>query len=223
MRRPVGLATVGLLAALTAAHAKECPPNSHFIGSEKQGSRTTIHCKCDDGYELRDNVCVASGSASIVIESLSPGLDAPALLPGTGQPDYQRRLAEFESRKADVYRRVTELTRLRNECRAQLPACSTTGKLYSRDEAIRRRDLQYFTWGEASYYIPWKDVLTDVPPEITDIGTWGGIKVFGYGGDKLWIWIKDKAMNFGSTPPGGSGEAKRGWHKAYSDNQGFVP
>lgn len=138
--------------------------------------------------------------------------------------NYHRRAAEFEARKTDVYRRLEEIARLRNECRDRLPACSRTGDAYDEGEATRRRDLQYFTWGEASYYIPWSDVLTDVPPGLArEIGTWGGIKIFGYGGDKLWIWLKENVVNFGSTPSGGLGEAQRGWQKAYADNQGVKP
>ncbi len=158
----------------------------------------------------------------IIVRPLTPGSATPGLLSGT--PDYEKKITEFKARKADVYSRLNEISRLRNECRDRLPACSETGRAYDEHEAIRRRDLQYSIWGEASYYIPLSDSLTDVPPELKrDIGTWGGIKFFGYGGDQLWIWLKEDVANFGSTPPGGGAAAKRGWQKAHDDNQGFKP
>ena len=149
------------------------------------------------------------------------------------QSDYDKKLADFEARKADVLdRRLKEISRLRKECRDGLPACSQSGKAFDQREADRRRDIQYFIWGEASYYIPWSDTLIDVPPELEhEIGTWGGIKLFGYGGDWFWITfkrnvkitIRRKVLTLGSTAPGGDGAAKKGWQKAYNDNGGFTP
>ena len=60
MHKLIALAAAGFLAACTGAHAKECPAASHFVGTTKKGTVTTIHCKCNDGYELQDNVCVAA-------------------------------------------------------------------------------------------------------------------------------------------------------------------
>lgn len=163
-----------------------------------------------------------ASALSILEQPLTAGSATPALL--SGSPEYEKKRAAFEAHKADVFRRLNEVSKLRNDCRDKLPSCSTTGTAYDPREAERRRDSQYLTWGEASYYIPWSNVLTDVPPGLErDIGTWGGIKVFGYGGDKLWIWLKGNVVNFGSTPAGAGGLADKGWKKAHDDNDGFQP
>lgn len=138
--------------------------------------------------------------------------------------NYNQRLAAFNGRKADVYRLLNETEALRNQCRDGLASCSEDGSGYDAHEAARRRDIQYFVWGEAGYYILWSDTLTNVPSELVrDIGTWGDIKIFGYGGDRFWITLKRSIVNFGSTQAGGDNAARMGLRKAERENDGFKP
>ncbi|WP_162901311.1 hypothetical protein [Breoghania sp. L-A4] len=196
-----------------------------YGGTVRRGDK----CYCPQGqkWSNAEDRCISPPSTAETTppnktEPLTPGSAMPGLL--SGAPDYEAKYADYQTRRADIKRRLFEISRLRNQCRDRLPACSQSGAAYDEQEAIRRRDRQYSLWGEASYYIPWSESLSDVPPELErDIGTWGGIKVFGYGGDKLWIWLKGNVKNFGSTPEGGDGLARQGWQKAYDDNQGFQP
>ncbi len=158
---------------------------------------------------------------SIISAPLTPGSASPSQLSGRVLD-----VEGYEARKSDVFRRLIEQTRLRDECRERSAACSTDGKAYDEREAIRRRDRQYFLWGEASYYIGFKDLLKDPPPEMAhEIGSLGGIKAWPYGwllGDKFYFFVKE-ITNYGSTRPGGEGYAKQGLQKALNDNQGFNP
>ena len=161
---------------------------------------------------------------SIMTAPLTPGSASPGLL--SGSPEYEKKVTEYDARKSDVFRRLIEQTRLRDECRARSAACSADGKAYDEREAIRRRDRQYFLWGEASYYIRFNDLLKDPPPEMAhEIGSLGGIKAWPYGwllGDKFYFFVKE-ITNYGSTRPGGEGYAKQGLQKALNDNQGLNP
>ncbi len=159
-----------------------------------------------------------------------PSITSAPLTPGSASPNQlsgrELDVEEYEARKSDVFRRLIEQTRLRDECRERSAACSTDGKAYDEREAIRRRDRQYFLWGEASYYIRFNDLLKDPPPEMAhEIGSLGGIKAWPYGwllGDKFYFFVKE-ITNYGSTRPGGEGYAKQGLQKALNDNQGLNP
>lgn len=131
--------------------------------------------------------------------------------------DYAKWVAEYEARKADVFRRLREQSKLRDECRAKLPACSTDGRAYDEREAIRRRDRQYFLWGEASYYIPW-----EIPRDRRTLGL-TAIKTWPYGAETIYIWWKRDVMEYGSTPPGGHGAGRLGLQKAINDNESGNP
>src|SRR5262249_38750238 len=75
------------------------------------------------------------------------------------------RHAQFEAFKSDAMRRIREIAVLRDQCREKRPSCSANGLAYDEREALRRRDRQYFIWGEAAYYIPWSDAMVPTPPE----------------------------------------------------------
>ena len=170
---------------------------------------------------LAEDLVKVRAKKKIILDPLTPGSATPGLLSGA---DHEKKIAEYEARKADVFRRMIEQSKLRDECRKQLPACSTDGKAYDKGEAIKRRDRQYFLWGEASYYVPWTDLLKDPPPEMThEIGTLGAIKTWPYGGEQFYTWLKRDIIKYGSTPPGGEGYAKQGLEKAINDNQGLNP
>lgn len=173
--------------------------------------------EASSSFMSRSADAVAAAKREIIVAPLTPGSATPGLLSGV---DYEGWTAEYEARKADVFRRMIEQSKLRDECRARLPACSTDGRAYDEREAIRRRDRQYFLWGEASYYIPWTDLLRDPPPEMAhEIGSWGGIKSFPHGGETFYIWLKRDVIEYGSTPPGGDGYATQGLQKAINDNR----
>lgn len=55
---------------------------------------------------------------------------------------------DYDGRKADVFRRLEQIAILRNQCRDHLPTCSASGTGYDPGEAVRRRDIEYFTWGK---------------------------------------------------------------------------
>lgn len=229
-----------LLVVPGAVHAQGCPPNSSPHREVQSGGKVTVFCRCNPGFakvggacepaQKKDEEAAAAAAASFVSRSaaaavaakeiitapLTPGSATPGLLSGA---DYEKKVAEHEARKADVFRRMIEQSKLRDECRKRLPACSIDGKAFDQREADRRRDRQYFLWGEASYYIPWKDLLEDAPAEMThEIGTWGGIKTIPIW-EPFYIWLKRDIGVTGSTPPGGDGNAQRGLQKAIKDNQ----
>lgn len=162
----------------------------------------------------------AAAKPQITLAPLTSGSATPASLSGV---DLSRESAEYEARKADVFRRLVRQSQLRDECRAKLPSCSTDGRAYDKQEDMRRRDYQYFLWGEASYYIRWDDLLAAVPTEMAhEMGTLGGVKLFGqYGLDSFYVWLKRDVGIQGSTPPGGDGAARLGLQKAINDNRGL--
>ncbi len=128
----------------------------------------------------------------------------------------------YEDRKSNVFSRLIELTKLRDECRAYSAACSKDGKAFDPREAMRRRDQQYYVWGEASYYIPISEFLKAPPAEMMhEIGALGGIALFVHL-DEFYFLVKD-ITGYGSTSAGGQGAAKLGLKHAIKENLGVNP
>lgn len=150
-----------------------------------------------------------------------------AVSPQAGTGDTQSsevKRAKFERLKSDAFRQIREIAVLRDQCREKRSSCSANGLAYDEREALRRRDRQYFIWGEVAYYIPSSDALVATPPELKhEMGTLGGVKLFGYGADWFYIYVIKGYVHYGSTPIGGQGAAALGYKKAFADNNGFKP
>jgi hypothetical protein len=58
----MALFLIGWLAigAAPALAQEQCPPNTHYVGSTREGNVRTIHCECDAGYKkTSDGACQA--------------------------------------------------------------------------------------------------------------------------------------------------------------------
>jgi hypothetical protein len=158
----------------------------------------------------------AAATTSIQVGAIGP---MGPMSPGSNLEVMRARFAKF---KSDVFAQMREIAKLRDQCREKNPSCSADGLAYDEHEALRRRDRQYFIWGEAGYYIPWSDALVPVPPELkNEMGDLGGIKLFAYGLDRFYIYVIKGYLHYGSTPMGGQGAAALGYKRAYADNDGY--
>ena len=198
------------LQGLKAAYNRDAGRFNRALGAAKD--------KVVASFLARTAAAVEKEKIAISTAPLASGSASPGLLSGRTID-----VKAYEARKEDVFRRLVRQSQLRDECRAGSAACSTDGKAFDEREANRRRDRQYFLWGEASYYIRLEDMDTRVPPEMAhEVENLGGVKLWAMGGDKVYFYIKEKT-GYGSTKLGGQGVTKMGLRKAIRDNEGLKP
>lgn len=199
------------LRSLQAAYNRDAERFNRAVGAAKD--------KVVASFLARTAATIEKEKIAVLTAPLASGSASPALLLSGRTLD----MKAYEAHKKKVFRLLVEQTKLRDECRAGSAACSTDGKAFDEREANRRRDRQYFLWGEASYYIRFEDMLTDPPPEMAhEIGTLGGIKIWAMEGDEFYFFVKE-VTGYGSTGRGGQGATKMGLRKAIKDNQGLNP